>query len=86
MTLTPMGGPLWLRMTSGVESAPVHIEEHVCLGPNSVVLKGVRIGEGSVVALGAVVTKSAPSYSTVADNRGRRVKCISRGANCAEAP
>ncbi|WP_366182387.1 acyltransferase [Flavobacterium ovatum] len=40
---------------------PIVIEEYVWLGCNVIVLKGVNIGKGAVVAAGAVVTKSIPS-------------------------
>jgi len=43
------------------ESAPVVIEDNVWLGNRVIVLKGVTIGENSVVAAGAVVTNSIPS-------------------------
>ena len=42
--------------------ASITLEDDVWLGCNVVVLKGVRIGRGSVVGAGAVVTKSIPSY------------------------
>lgn len=44
------------------EESPIVIEDDVWLGCNVVVLKGVRIGRGSVVGAGAVVTKSIPPY------------------------
>jgi acetyltransferase-like isoleucine patch superfamily enzyme len=37
-------------------SAPIVIEDHVWIGLNATILKGVRIGAGAVVAAGAVVT------------------------------
>ena len=40
--------------------SPIALEDDVWLGCNVVVLKGVRIGRGSVVGAGAVVTKSIP--------------------------
>lgn len=43
--------------------ADVIIEEDVWTGTNVVILKGVTIGRGSVVAAGAVVNKSCPPYS-----------------------
>lgn len=43
----------------------VVIEDDVWLGANSVILKGVTIGRGSVIASGAVATKSVPPYSIV---------------------
>ena len=39
----------------------VHIGNYVWIGANAVVLKGVTIGDGAVIAAGAVVTKSVPS-------------------------
>lgn len=40
--------------------APIHVRDHVWIGANVVVLKGVEIGQGAVVAAGAVVTKNIP--------------------------
>ena len=44
---------------------PVVIEDDVWCGANVTILKGVTIGRGSVVAAGAVVTKSFPPYSVI---------------------
>lgn len=44
---------------------PVIIEDDVWCGANVTILKGVTIGHGSVVAAGAVVTKSFPPYSII---------------------
>ncbi len=44
---------------------PVILEDDVWCGANVTILKGVSIGRGSVVAAGAVVTKSCPPYSIV---------------------
>ena len=41
-------------------SAPIRIEDNVWIGRDARVLKGVTIGKGSVVALGAIVTKDVP--------------------------
>lgn len=43
----------------------VIIESDVWIGCNVTILKGVKIGRGSVVAAGAVVTKSCPPYSII---------------------
>lgn len=42
--------------------APIALEEDVWLGVNVVVLKGVRIGRGAIVAAGAVVTNNIPPF------------------------
>lgn len=44
---------------------PIIIEDDVWLATRVTVLKGVRIGRGSVVAAGAVVTKDVPPYTLV---------------------
>lgn len=45
--------------------APVTIEDDVWTGANITILKGVTIGRGTIIAAGAVVTKSCPPYSIV---------------------
>lgn len=47
-------------------SAPVFIEDDVWIGARAIILKGVRIGRGAVVAAGAVVTKKVPPGAIVA--------------------
>jgi acetyltransferase-like isoleucine patch superfamily enzyme len=44
----------------------VKIDDRVWIGPNTIILNGVHIGEGAVVAAGSVVTKSIPPFSIVA--------------------
>lgn len=39
---------------------PVIIEDYVFIGPRSIILPGVKIGKGAVIAAGAVVTKNVP--------------------------
>ena len=47
-------------------SKPVIIEDDVWIATRATILKGVTIGYGSVIAAGAVVTKSVPPKSIVA--------------------
>lgn len=61
---------------SHVNSAPIRIEDKVWIGMDVLILKGVTIGEGSVVAARSVVTKSAPPYSLIAGNPARVVKSL----------
>ncbi len=55
-------------------TAPVIIRDNVWIGMNAVILKGVTIGENSVVAAGAVVTKTVPPNVVVAGNPAAVVK------------
>lgn len=45
--------------------APVEIGDYAFVGPRVVVLPGVKIGRGAVVAAGAVVTKDVPPFAIV---------------------
>jgi maltose O-acetyltransferase len=50
----------------GGKGAPVTIGAYSWVCSRSIVLPGVQIGEGAVVASGAIVTKDVPPYSIVA--------------------
>src|SRR2546426_172477 len=45
--------------------APIVIEDYAWLATNAIVLAGVTVGEGAVVAAGSVVTKDVPPYSVI---------------------
>ena len=46
-------------------NAPVVVEEDVWIGARAILLSGVTIGRGSIVAAGAVVTKDVPPYCII---------------------
>ena len=50
------------------------------IGMNSIILKGVAIGDNSVVGAGAVVSRSVPPNTVVARNPARIVRRLSAGA------
>ena len=52
-------------------SRPIVIEDEVFIGMNCLVLKGVRIGRGSVIGAGSVVTKDIPAGVIAAGNPAR---------------
>jgi len=45
--------------------APISIEDYVFIGPRAIILPGVTVGKGAVVAAGAVVTKNVPPKAVV---------------------
>lgn len=51
--------------------SPIVIEDNVFIGARSIILKGVSIGEGSIIGAGSVVTKNVPKYSIFAGNPAR---------------
>ena len=70
-----MNQPIRLQ---GVSRQGIHIGPNCWVGAKVTVLDGVTIGEGSVVAAGAVVTKDIPPYSIAA---GVPAKVIKRRVN-----
>ena len=61
-----------------LKTAPVKIADNVWIGMNATILKGVTIGENSVVAAGSVVTKSVEPSTVVAGNPAIVVKKFDR--------
>lgn len=55
-------------------ATPVIIEDDVLIGANSVILEGVRVGKGSVVAAGSVVTTDVPPGVVVAGSPAKIIK------------
>lgn len=58
----------------GINCKNIYIEDDVWIGINSVILKGVTIGRGSVVGAGSIVTKDIPPYSIAVGNPARVIK------------
>lgn len=56
------------------DDVPVVIEDDVWVGTNVTILKGVRVGRGSIIAAGAVVNKNVPPYSIVAGVPAKVIK------------
>lgn len=49
----------------GAITASVEIGDYVFIGPRTIILPGVKIGKGAIVAAGAVVTKDVSEYKIV---------------------
>ena len=61
--------------SQGYRRAPITIGSDVWIGAGAIVLRGVNIGHGAVVAAGAVVTRDVESYTIVGGNPARRMGC-----------
>lgn len=57
-----------------ITAKPVQIENDVWIGCNVTILAGVKIGQGSVIGAGSVVTKNIPPYSIAAGVPSRIIK------------
>lgn len=62
-----------------MEDKPVVIEDNVWIGCRTIILKGVRIGKGAIIAAGSVVTKDVPA-STIAAGVPARIIATSPAA------
>ena len=60
-------------------TAPVVLEQNVWLGEGTRVLKGVTIGENTVVGAGSVVSRSLPANVVAAGNPARAIKPLPDG-------
>lgn len=60
-----------------VKSAPIIVKDKAWIGMNSIILKGVTIGEGAVVGAGSVVTKDVPPWTVVGGNPAIVLKKLS---------
>ena len=71
----PIGAAERIVLSSkNIMSRPIIIERNVWLGMNVLVLKGVRIGENSIIAAGSVVSKSIPANVIAAGNPARVIR------------
>lgn len=60
--------------SQGEEFTPIRVGDDVWLGANVVVLPGVEIGDHSIIAAGAIVTRSIPEYSIAGGNPARVIR------------
>ena len=76
VTIATLNHGLSLATRNITYPLPVVIVRNVWVGSNATILPGVKIGEGSVVAAGAVVTKDVPQKVVVAGVPAKIIKMI----------
>lgn len=67
---------LYDRIDRDERVQPVHLHDNVWIGDHATVLKGVTVGENSIVAAQSVVTKDVPANVVVAGNPAKVVKTL----------
>jgi acetyltransferase-like isoleucine patch superfamily enzyme len=72
--VAPTYGGIAASARPQTQKAPVVIGNDVWIGINAVILRGVTIGDGAVVAANAVVTRDVPPYTVVGGTPARRIK------------
>ncbi|WP_407925362.1 DapH/DapD/GlmU-related protein [Geomonas ferrireducens] len=72
--------PLQRRTSKGI-SLPVVIGKNVWFGSRVIVQKGVCIGENSIIASQAVVTRSIPPNCVAGGNPAKIIRYINEGKN-----
>lgn len=60
--------------TDVISRGPIILDDEVWIGENALILSGVHIGKGAVVAAGSIVTRDVAPYSIVAGNPARQIK------------
>ena len=68
--------PLDPQQRQGLIVKPVHIRKNAWIGANATILAGVTVGENSVVAAGAVVSKDVPDNTIVGGVPAKVIKSI----------
>jgi acetyltransferase-like isoleucine patch superfamily enzyme len=57
-----------------ISKGDINIGHDVWVGANAIILTGINIGNGAIVAAGAIVTKDIPPYAIVAGNPAKIIK------------
>ena len=67
-----VGAPMWISGRDKIK--PTVIGDDVWIGKGAIVLTGLTIGSGSIIAAGAVVTKDVAAFSIVGGNPAKFIK------------
>ena len=59
-----------------IATSPIHIGQNVWIGLNSIILKGINIGDNSIIAAGSVITNDIPAGVIAGGNPARVIRKI----------
>lgn len=63
-----------IREPEALSKGTIELEDEVWIGDEALILSGVKIGKGAIVAAGSVVTKDIPAYAIVGGNPAQVIK------------
>lgn len=63
-----------MRLQGNSLAKPVTVGNDVWIGQRAIILPGIKIGNGAIIAAGSVVTKDVPDYAVVGGNPARVIK------------
>jgi maltose O-acetyltransferase len=63
-----------MRLQGYKKYPPVRIENDVWIGARAIIMPGITIGQGAIIAAGAVVTKDVPPYAICGGNPARIIR------------
>lgn len=63
-----------MRLQGNKSPNPVNIDNDVWIGQRAIILPGITIGKGAIIASGAVVTKDVPDFAVVGGNPAKVIK------------
>lgn len=70
----PFKVKLGLEINEAYSNGPIIVEDDVWIGTDSLILSGVTIGKGAVIAARSVIVKDVPPYSIVGGNPAKVIK------------
>lgn len=60
--------------TSAISKGNINVSDDVWIGTRAIILSGISIGQGAIIAAGAIVTKDVPPYAIVAGAPAKIIK------------
>jgi acetyltransferase-like isoleucine patch superfamily enzyme len=76
VSLLSEGHPISIKDRQTLTTGKIHIKKNAWIGAGATILQGVTIGENSVVAAGAVVSKDVPADTVVGGMPAKNIKSI----------
>lgn len=70
----PFNALVYHEGIDAISKGKIIVKDDVWIGYNALILSGVEIGQGAIVAAGSVVTKNVPAYAIVAGVPARIIK------------